>query len=78
MCLYWHVQVNVGEPELAVSFGGRGKKCIIPFDARAIAGDHDFHVVSLTPSVTLAMDVISDDSDQLLSYYQGMYLANVL
>jgi len=40
-------KVNVGEPHLAVSFGGRGRRSILPTDVIFIAKDHDFKIVSL-------------------------------
>ncbi len=39
-------KVNVGEPHLAVSFGGRGRHNILPTDVAAVAGDHDFKILS--------------------------------
>jgi hypothetical protein len=39
-------KISVGEPHLAVSFGGRGRCSILPTDAKAIACDHDFKTVS--------------------------------
>ena len=51
------LQVNVGEPSLADAFGGRGKKSMLPSDVNVVAGDHDFHVVSLTLSVTLEVNI---------------------
>ena len=54
-----------------MSFGGRGKKSILPSDTTAVAGDHDFHVLSLTPSVTLAVEIKDDDGDAAQSYYRG-------
>ena len=66
------VQVNVGEPAFPVAFGGRGKRSILPTVVDAVAGDHDFHVVSLTPSVTLAVGVKPDEGQDMVSYYRGM------
>jgi hypothetical protein len=64
-------KISVGEPHLAVSFGGRGRCSILPTDAKAIAGDHDFKVVSLTPSVTLRVEVSPDEGEDCTSYYRG-------
>ena len=64
-------KVSVGEPHLAVAFGGRGRRSILPTDVTSIAGDHDFKVVSLTPSVTLRVDVSHDEGEDGTSYYRG-------
>ena len=66
-------QVNIGEPSCAISFGGRGRKSILPADVVPRAGDHDFHVVSLTPSVTLVVDFDGTESRDLglTSFYKG-------
>jgi len=57
------------------SFGGRGRKSILPVDVHSKAEDHDFHVVSLTPSVTLVVDFGGrnnlDEEDQMVSLYRG-------
>ena len=50
-------KVNVGEPHLAASFGWRGRRNILPTDVTSIAGGHDFKIFSLTPSVTLRVEV---------------------
>ena len=64
-------KVGVGEPHLAVSFGGRGRCNVLPTDVKAIAGDHDFKIVNLTPSVTLRVDVQPDEGEDCTSYYRG-------
>ncbi len=64
-------KINVGEPHLAVSFGGRGRCSILPTDAKAIAGDHDFKIVSLSPSVTLRVEVRPDEGEDCTSYFRG-------
>ncbi len=43
----------------------------MPSDCKAIAGDHDFKVVSLTPSVALRVDVKPDEGEDGTSYYRG-------
>jgi hypothetical protein len=37
----------------------------------AVAGDHDFKIVSLTPSVTLRADVKPVEGEDCTSYYRG-------
>ncbi len=64
-------KITVGEPRLAVSFGGRGRCSILPTDAKAIAGDNDLKKVSLTPSVTLRVEVRPDEGEDCTSYYRG-------
>ena len=46
---------------------------ILPADIESKAGDHDFHMVSLTPSVTLLVDFDGDinEQDTELSFYRG-------
>jgi hypothetical protein len=58
--------------DLAVAFGGRGRRSILPTDVQSIAGDHDFKIVSLTPSVTLWVEVKPDEGDDMTSYYRGV------
>jgi hypothetical protein len=65
-------KINVGEPHLAVGFGGRGRRSIMPTDVTSIAGDHDFKIVSLTPSVTLRVEVKPDEEEDGTSYYRGL------
>ncbi len=67
-------KVNVGEPHLAVAFGGRGRCSILPTDVKPIAGDHDFKIVSLTPSVTLRVYVKPDEGEDGTSYYRCVFL----
>ena len=64
-------KISVGEPHLVVSFGGRSQCSILLADVKAIAGDHDFKVVSLTPSVTLRVEVQPDEGEDGTSYYRG-------
>jgi hypothetical protein len=66
-----NAKINVGEPHLAVPFGRRGRCNILPTDAKAIAGDHDLKIVSLTPSVTLRVEVSPDEGEDCTSYYRG-------
>ena len=56
-------KVNVGELHLVVFFGGRGRRSILPVDLIFIAGDYDFRIVSLTPSVTLRVEVKLDEGE---------------
>jgi hypothetical protein len=62
--------INVEEPHLAVGFGGRGRRSIMSTDVTSISGDHDFKIVSLTPSVTLRVDVKPDEGEDGTSYYR--------
>ena len=64
-------KVNMGEPHLAISFGGRGRLSILPTDVTSIAGDHDFKIVSLTPRFTLRVEVKPDEGEDGTSYYRG-------
>jgi hypothetical protein len=61
----------MGEPECAISLGRQERKSILPADVHSKAGDHDFHVVSLTPSVTLVADFNGrnnlDEEDKMVS-----------
>ena len=50
-------KINIGEPSLAIGVGGRGRHSIMPTDVKTIASNHDFKIVSLTPSVTLRVGV---------------------
>jgi len=63
-------KISAGEPNLAVSFGGRGRCNILPKDVKAIAGDHDFKIVNLTLSVTLRVDVKPDEGEDCTTYYR--------
>ena len=69
---HW-LQVNIGEPSLPIQWAGRGKASIVPVDCNLVAGDHDFHVVNLTPSVTLLTEVKPnpDGNKELPSFYKG-------
>jgi hypothetical protein len=64
-------KISVREPHLAMGFGGRGRRSIMPTDVTTIAGDHDFKIVSLTPSVTLRVDVKPDEGEDGTSDYRG-------
>jgi len=64
-------KINVGEPHLAVGFGGHGRRSIVLFDVTKIVGDYDFEVMSLTPSVILRVDISSNEWEDCTSYYQG-------
>ena len=70
-------KVNVGEPNLAVQAGARGKVSIVPSDVTVVAGDHDFHVVNLTPIVYLARTVPPASAAEDVSYYQGQVAVSV-
>jgi hypothetical protein len=67
----FHNQVNIGEPHLLVSFGGRGRSSILPSNVESVAGDHDFHVVNFMPSVCLHVDIKPDEGQDMISYYRG-------
>ena len=43
----------------------------MPTDVTAVAGDHGFKIVSLTPSVSLRVDVKLDEGEDCASYYRG-------
>ena len=45
----------------------------MPVGYKLIAGDHDFHVVNLTPSVTLLTDIKPNENGDggLPSFYKG-------
>ena len=64
-------KINVGEPHLAVGFGGRGRRSNMPTDVTTITGNHDFKIVSLTPSITLRVDISPDEEEDCTSYYKG-------
>ena len=40
----------------------------------SIAGDHDVNIISLTPSVTLRVEVKPDKGEDGTSYYRGEHL----
>ena len=67
------IQVNIGEPSLPIQLASRGKSSIVPIGYQLIAGDHDFHVVNLTPSVTLLTDIKPNENEEggLPSFYKG-------
>jgi len=73
--IYYRLQVNVGEPSLPIQLAARGKASIVPSGFDLVAGDHDFHVVNLTPSVTLLTEVKAnpDGSGKLPSFYKGAH-----
>jgi hypothetical protein len=64
-------KISVGEPHLAVGFGGQGRRSIMPTDVMSVFGNNDFKIVSLTPSVTLRVDVKPDEGEDKTSYYRG-------
>jgi hypothetical protein len=47
----------------------------VPYGCQLVAGDHDFHVVNLTPSATLLTEIKanSDGDGGLPSFYKGLY-----
>ncbi len=65
--------MNIGEPSLPIQLAGRGKASIVPVVCNLVAGDHDFHVVNLTPSVTLLTEVKPnpDGNRELPRFYKG-------
>jgi hypothetical protein len=65
-------KINIREPHLAVGFGGRGRRSIMPTDVTTVAGDQDFKVVSLTPSVTLRVKISPNEGEDCTYYYQGV------
>ncbi len=69
------LQVNVGEPSLPIQLAARGKASIGPSGFELVAGDHDFHVVNLTPSVTLLNEVKGNPngSGKLPRFYKCAY-----
>lgn len=66
----------MGEPNLPITFGGVARKGIMPADVTNVAGDHDFHKVSLTPSVALEVVIKphEGEGDGLQSFYRGVLL----
>ena len=60
---------------MAIQLASRGKSSIVPSGYNLVAGDHDFHVVNLTPSVTLLTEIKSNSNGngELPSFYKGMY-----
>ena len=69
--LVFHNLVNIGEPHLPVSFGGRDRNNILPSNVESVAGDHDFYIVNFTPSVYLHVDIKPDEGQDMISYYRG-------
>ena len=61
-------KINVGEPHLAMGFGGRGRRSIMPTDVTSISGDRDFTIISLTLSVTLRVDAKPNDGEDRTTY----------
>jgi len=58
VCVDEKSKIDFGEPNLAISSGVRGKKSMIPSSTLLGALDHDVNSKgSLTPSVTLAVDI---------------------
>jgi hypothetical protein len=74
LCVDDKAKVAVGEPDLPVSFGGRARRSILPIGAAAIALDHDFHVASITVSVTLQSSVPDDVFKNSDTFYKGKHL----
>ena len=66
-------KVNIGEPSLPIQLVQRGKANSVPCGLELVAGDHDFHVCNLTPSVTLLTDIKAhpDGDGELPSLYKG-------
>ncbi len=66
--------MNIGEPSLPIQLAQRGKSGIVPTGCELVAGDHDFHVVNLTPSVTLVTEVKAnlDGTEELPSFYKDV------
>ena len=63
-------KINVGEPHLALRFGGRGRRSVMPTDVTSISEDGDFKIVLLTTSVTLLVQVKPDEDEDGTSYYR--------
>ena len=64
-------KINIGEPSLAIAFGGRGRRIIMLIGVKTIAGDHENKIVSLTPRVTLRVDVKANEGEDGTFYYKG-------
>ena len=62
-------KINVGEPHLALRFGGRGRRSVMPTDVTSISGYRAFKIVSLTTSMTLRVEVKLDVGEDATSYY---------
>ena len=67
VCVDDKSKIYYGEPNLAISSGVRGKKSIVPSSTVLGALDHVNSKGSLTPSVTLAVDI----SEELDTFYRG-------
>ena len=68
------LKVNIGEPSLPIQLASTGKPSIVPVGFQMVAGDHDFNVVNLTPSVTLLTEVrpnLDGVNGELPSFYKG-------
>jgi hypothetical protein len=68
------MQVNVREPSLPIQLASRGKASIVPSCYELVVGDHDFHLVNLTRSVTLLTEVKENLDGGLQSLYKGKYI----
>jgi hypothetical protein len=72
MLFHW-LHVNIGEPSWPIQLAGiRDKAIIVQAGCNLVAGDHDFHVVNLTPSVTILTEVKPnpDGNGELPSVYK--------
>jgi hypothetical protein len=78
LCVDDKAKVAVGEPDLPVSFGGRARRSILPIGAAATALDHDFHVASITVSVTLQSSVPDDMFQNSDTFYKGEHLCTCI
>ena len=57
VCMDDKAKIPVGDPELPVSTGVRGKKSIVPVATVLSAADHDMNKANLTPSVILKCEI---------------------
>jgi hypothetical protein len=64
-------KVPIGE-DVPVSTGVRNKKTLAPAEGEITAADHDFTKLSLTPSITLFINIPNDISE---SFYDGKVYA---
>ncbi len=64
------IQVNIGEQSLPIQWG---QSSIVLVGYQLIVSDHDFHVVNLTPSVTLLTDIKPNENVEggLPSFHKG-------
>jgi hypothetical protein len=69
-----NAKISIGEPHLAVGFGGRGGRSILPYDVNAVADDQIYKVVSLTPSEILRVHTKPYKGEDTTSYCIGMFL----